>query len=895
MRIVQVASSYHPRIGGIETHVRRLAQGLVQAGEQVTVITHQFDNAQAEEWDGNLRVLRFPLAVASRNYPISPAMFHYLKSHAADFDIVHGHNYHSIVGHAAAGTRLPFVFTPHYNATGHTWFRTRLHRLYRRIGARQFAAANAVICVSDAEREALIRTFPDAAVKMVTIPNGTDPKPVAAGQGAGQAEGPVLLTVGRLERYKNVDLVIDAFRALPGRATLVVVGDGPDRARLERHVRASGPSGPIHFTGRVPDPVLDDLFARASVVASASDHEAFGLTLAEGLASGARVVASAIPAHADLARRAGEGSPVALVDPRNARQFAAALEDALRAGRVPAGDITLPSWAEVVRETRELYSRVTAERQSAGGRGAGLYAPTRRSSLAAHRDYSHARHIAWAVRGMTGQHAAPARGLPRLLNQAGSDSLVRNSVYMMATTVVTAGLGYVFWALAAHAFSKQEIGLGSAVISLCTTVALMSSLGPCATLIERLPGSERSSAWTTVLIRMCLVTAAVTLVVTVVIVPVLQNFSQYRPFFGTAPPAILAVAGATSWTLVDLFGAVFIAARRAGRLLSIQALVSASKVLLVLPFAAVGASAAGLVGAWVASAMIGVSLGTIWLIPQMGLGRRLGDQTRRRIGAVLDRRPRPAIHWRRRAQHRRPPAPPSKASMQRMLGQHLTSVGGALTPLLLPTEVVLRLGATANAYFYITWMVGSAFFMVSPSVASALFAEGMRVGSDLRKVTARAMKAIAMLLVPAMAVMIVGGRLVLGLFGASYAGAGYGLLVLLAVSALPDAVSNIAVTIFRVTHRLGYSTMLNLGILIATLTAAWVLMPSLGIAGAGAAWLGAQIIGAAASLPAYVQIIRHPAAGQVRMRPVPGPTGTAAPRVIHSNAVTGWPRTSEVA
>ncbi|HTX27851.1 MAG TPA: glycosyltransferase family 4 protein [Streptosporangiaceae bacterium] len=369
MRIALVTSSYYPRIGGIETHVRRLAEGFAGTGEQVTVITHQCGGAPAEEWDGEVRVLRFPLAARSRNYPISPAMFRHLKSRAGDFDVVHGHNYHSIVGHAAAGSRVPFVFTPHYNATGHTWFRTRLHRLYRRIGARQFAAADAVICVSDAEREALIRDFPDAAAKMVTIPNGTDPRLPAADGTAGRAETPVLLTVGRLERYKNVDLVIDAFRVLPSEATLVVVGDGPDRARLERHVRSAGRGGQVRFTGQVPDPVLDDLFARASVVTSASDHEAFGLTLAEGLASGARVVASAIPAHADLARRAGAGSPVALVDPRNARQFADALETSLRAGRVQAG-VTLPSWTDVVRDTREIYSRITEDRPTARAHGA---------------------------------------------------------------------------------------------------------------------------------------------------------------------------------------------------------------------------------------------------------------------------------------------------------------------------------------------------------------------------------------------------------------------------------------------------------------------------------------------------------------------------------------------
>ena len=93
----------------------------------------------------------------------------------------------------------------------------------------------------------------------------------------------------------------------------------------------------------------------------------------------------------------------------------------------------------------------------------------------------------------------------------------------MASTVVTAGLGYVFWAVAAHAFTSQEVGIGSAVISLCSTTALLTYLGSSAMLIERLPGNECSSAWTAILLRVCLVTAVVTAVATAVAVPVLMT------------------------------------------------------------------------------------------------------------------------------------------------------------------------------------------------------------------------------------------------------------------------------------------------------------------------------------------------------------------------------------
>jgi len=246
----------------------------------------------------------------------------------------------------------------------------------------------------------------------------------------------------------------------------------------------------------------------------------------------------------------------------------------------------------------------------------------------------------------------------------------------------------------------------------------------------------------------------------------------------------------------------------------------------------------------------------------MGLGRRPGHLPRRRPADGSSYSIRPY----RRPRHRRPSVSPSADTVRHLVGQHLTSVGGAVTPLVLPVLVVIRLGATLNAYFYITWMLGLAFFMVSPSVATAVFAEGVRAGSDLGAVVARALRLIGLLLVPAITIMILGGRFILGLFGASYATAGYGLLVLLAISAIPDAVSNVAVSVFRVTRRLGYSIAINIGILVATLAAAWVLMPGLGIAGVGVAWLGAQTLGAIASLPAFARaakpaVLTSPSAG----------------------------------
>lgn len=374
MRVAQVVASYHPVRGGVETHVRRVAEGLASAGDEVTVLTHQTGGLPAEEAVGAVRVLRFPLTVNLLNYPLSLPLFGYLRAHASDFDIVHAHSYHTLVGQAAIRTGPPFVFTAHYHGTGHTRLRALLHRLYRPAGGRLLAAADAVICHSAAERDLVTGDFPGTKGKVRVIPAGTDPRPAGAprqrsARGVAPAER-VVLAVSRLERYKHVDLIITACRALGTEVTLVVVGDGPDRPRLERLASetGSGGGGSVRFTGRISDAELGELLTVAAVVASASEHEAFGLIVADGLAAGARVVASAIPAHREVGRLAGADAPIWYVDPANTGEFAAALAAALALGRPSAGRVRLPSWGDVVGQVRELYGEVAPHDRGAGRR-----------------------------------------------------------------------------------------------------------------------------------------------------------------------------------------------------------------------------------------------------------------------------------------------------------------------------------------------------------------------------------------------------------------------------------------------------------------------------------------------------------------------------------------------
>ena len=88
--------------------------------------------------------------------------------------------------------------------------------------------------------------------------------------------GDFVLSVGRLDRAKRVDLILEAVAVDPA-LRCVVAGDGPDRARLEDVARRHGLDGRVTFAGRVDERELSDLYARCLAVYYAPVDEDFGM------------------------------------------------------------------------------------------------------------------------------------------------------------------------------------------------------------------------------------------------------------------------------------------------------------------------------------------------------------------------------------------------------------------------------------------------------------------------------------------------------------------------------------------------------------------------------------------------------------------------------------------
>jgi glycosyltransferase involved in cell wall biosynthesis len=133
--------------------------------------------------------------------------------------------------------------------------------------------------------------------------------------------GDFVLSVGRLDRAKRVDLLLEAAAGDPS-LRVVVAGDGPDRARLEDVARSHELNGQVEFRGRVDADELADLYARAGAVYYAPIDEDYGMVPYEAFLSEKPVVTTTDaggPLDVVADRRTG------LVTEPRARDLAAAL------------------------------------------------------------------------------------------------------------------------------------------------------------------------------------------------------------------------------------------------------------------------------------------------------------------------------------------------------------------------------------------------------------------------------------------------------------------------------------------------------------------------------------------------------------------------------------------
>lgn len=166
--------------------------------------------------------------------------------------------------------------------------------------------------------------------------------------------------------------------------------------------------------------------------------------------------------------------------------------------------------------------------------------------------------------------------------------------------------------------------------------------------------------------------------------------------------------------------------------------------------------------------------------------------------------------------------------------------------LILPIMVINTLGAELNAYFYIAWTMGGVLATIPRAISMSLFAEGSDDEDNLGADTWRSLKLTFLIILPAVIIATIFADKLLLLFAAPYSEKGTMLLRILVLSAFPIAINYIYLSVKRVERKLTVIIGLSAFIAITTLALSYLLLPRMGINGAGIAWLASH--GAIASM-----------------------------------------------
>lgn len=225
----------------------------------------------------------------------------------------------------AAGVR--FVFTRHHS-DHHIRMGKRWHT---RIDGWCARRADAVIAVSEATRRVMTDIEGVPSLRIRVVYNGMEPLPVPTHealtrtrQALGLGEQRVILVVGRLHEEKGHRVLFEALATIRSQLepfVLLVAGDGPHRAQLEREAATCGLQSSVCFLGQRAD--VAELMSLATVVVAPSLAESFGYVVLEAMSLGRPVVATTTGGIPEVV---GDTGGALLVAPGAVRELAGAIE-----------------------------------------------------------------------------------------------------------------------------------------------------------------------------------------------------------------------------------------------------------------------------------------------------------------------------------------------------------------------------------------------------------------------------------------------------------------------------------------------------------------------------------------------------------------------------------------
>lgn len=356
----------NPQAGGAEVHLEEILKRLVQYGHQVDLLCSNFPGGARTDTTDGISIYR------------SGSRFNF--NWVAPFTmrkLINQNRYDVVIEDI---NKIPF-YSPLYNnlptlvVIPHLFSDTIFKEINFVLGTYIFLAEKPVTAVYRNRQFMVISKSTAEEVEKRGIPRGNihvvecgiDKEIYRFDPSIPKFEKPTLLYVGRLKKYKNVELPIRALpiirKSIPG-ARLVIIGSGDHQPDLERLAQSLDLGPSVEFKGFIPQAEKIDYLRRAHISVYPSLKEGWGLTNIEANACGTAVLASRVPGLKDSV---DEGNSGLLFEFGDAEGFAS------MAGRMLSDDIFRKglemgglrwaanfSWDKAARATEEILKGIVA-------------------------------------------------------------------------------------------------------------------------------------------------------------------------------------------------------------------------------------------------------------------------------------------------------------------------------------------------------------------------------------------------------------------------------------------------------------------------------------------------------------------------------------------------------
>jgi O-antigen/teichoic acid export membrane protein len=433
----------------------------------------------------------------------------------------------------------------------------------------------------------------------------------------------------------------------------------------------------------------------------------------------------------------------------------------------------------------------------------------------------------------------PVRQLRREL----LDPLMRSAYSLMLNSMATAVLGLIFWVAAARLRSSHQVGQDSALIASMMALASIFELNLVNTVTRFLPqAGTRTRRW---VLGAYAIAATATMAGAVAFVVVVPTWSKGLRFLERDTAlAVAFVCASALWSVFGLQDAVMTALRRAPWVPLENGLFGILKLVFLVALAALAFAHAVFV-AWVLP-MVALLLPVNYLIFTRFIPAHVRRHPEARpVGELL----------------------PSHKLRRFLAADYLGSVAQQSALALPALLVVGLLGSSANAYFYVPFMLVTSFDTLFFNPAVSLVVEGAFESGTAGELVGRIVGRVGKLVLPGVLVMVVAAPLLLLPFGAAYSAHGAATMRVLALA----SVFRITVTLFAAVARVqgrGGAIFAAYGAVLALLVPLILtLIHPLGIEGVALAWLIAYAAVALAVSPSLVRLLRaggwSPSAGRM--------------------------------